>query len=65
MLYICPTFDYELYLGGSGYSEYEVLIEPTKRLAELFNQKKCKYTLFADTCSILQYKKMNYFPFLK
>lgn len=64
MLYICPTFDYELFLGGSEYSEYEVLIEPTERLAELFSNKGCKYTLFADTCSILQYKKngLSSFP---
>ncbi len=64
MLYICPTFDYELFLGGSEYSEYEVLIEPTARVAELFNNMGCKYTLFADTCSILQYKKngLSAFP---
>ncbi len=63
MLYICPTFDYELFLGGSEYSEYEVLIEPTERLAELFSNKGCKYTLFADTCSILQYKKNGLLSF--
>lgn len=63
MLYICPTFDYELFLGGSDYSEYEVLIEPTERLAELFSRKGCKYTLFADTCAILQYKKNGLFSF--
>ncbi len=63
MLYICPTFDYELFLGGSDYSEYEVLIEPTERLADLFDYKGCKYTLFADTCSILQYKKNGLFSF--
>lgn len=63
MLYICPTFDYELFLGGSDYSEYEVLIEPTERLAGLFRKKGCKYTLFADTCSILQYKKNGLLSF--
>ena len=56
MLYVYPTFDYELFLGGSDYSEYEVLIEPTDKLMRLFDSSGCKYTLFADTCSLLQYK---------
>lgn len=65
MLYVCPTFDYELYLGGSDYSEYEVLVEPTKRLGEIFRKRGCKYTLFADTCAILQYKKNGLVSFPK
>lgn len=59
MLYICPTYDYELFFGKSIYSDYEVLIEPTYRLLELYKQLGINFTLFADVCCFLKCKQVN------
>lgn len=59
MLHICATYDYELFLGSSQYSEEEVLIEPTKRLLDVFDSNGVKLTLFADTCCLLRYRNQQ------
>lgn len=57
MLYICPTFDYELYLGGSSLREIDVLVRPMEQIEDLFSKWDSHFSLFADTCSLLKYQE--------
>lgn len=59
MLYICLTFDYELFLGKNNYTEKEILFNPTAKLAEMLSKEAVSATFFADICSIIQYQKMG------
>lgn len=64
MLHVCVTYDYELFLGGSDYSEYEVLVQPTDDLMDLYHRLGICVTFFVDVCSVIRYRElgMNDFP---
>lgn len=59
MLYICLTFDYELFLGKNNFTEKEILFAPTARLAQMLSEENVSATFFADICSAIQYQKMG------
>lgn len=59
MLYICLTFDYELFLGKNNFTEKEILFDPTAKLAKMLSQENVPATFFADICSAIQYQKVG------
>lgn len=59
MLYLCLTFDYELFLGKNYLTEKEILFEPTAKLAGMMSAESVSATFFADICSVIQYQKMG------
>lgn len=64
MLHIAVGYDYELFLGGSCYTEEEVLLQPATELMKLYDELKVCFTFFADVCSLMRYRQlgMNEFP---
>lgn len=59
MLYICNTFDYELFMGKNYNSEHKVLISPTEKLARMLVEEKVPSTFFADVCSAVRYRELG------
>lgn len=59
MLYICLTFDYELFLGKNNSTERDILFAPTAKLAKMLSEEAVSATFFADICSAIQYRKMG------
>lgn len=59
MLIICPTADYEIYLGGNHLSVEEVLFEPTRKLLDLWSEFGVKATLFPDICSVWRHRELG------
>lgn len=59
MLYICLSFDYELFLGENRESEQKILFEPTRKIVDMLNKQGVAGTFFADVCSVFQYKKYS------
>lgn len=59
MLYLCLTFDYELFFGDNFGSCDEILFQPTLKLIDMLSQKKISATFFADVCSVSQSLKYN------
>jgi len=62
-IYILYSADYELFLGGNYCNETEVLINPTNKLLNIFDNLKIPVTLFADIFSLLRYKEEKLFNF--
>jgi len=56
MFKIVFTLDYEIHGNGDG-SPYSLMIEPTKRLLNLFNKYGAKLTILADVAEILKFKE--------
>lgn len=50
------TLDYEIHGNGEG-SPYELMVEPTDRLLNLFDQYGAKLTIMADIGEILKFKE--------
>lgn len=65
MLKICLTFDYEIFFGKNYGTESEILFEPTDKLVALLEKEHIKATFFADTCSVLQNKKVGRTDYVK
>ena len=63
MIYLCPTYDYELFLGGSSYTEKEVLIDQTDILLDIYEKREAKLTLFADVWSLIKYRELGQHEF--
>ena len=59
MLIICPTADYEIFLGGNYLSGDEVLFEPTRRLLAVWSEFGIKGTLFPDICSVWRHREVG------
>lgn len=59
MLYLCLTFDYELFLGKNHLTEKEILFDPAEKLAGMLSAEAVPATFFADICSVIQYEKMG------
>ncbi|MCI8483534.1 MAG: hypothetical protein HFH41_04255 [Lachnospiraceae bacterium] len=57
MLYICLTFDYELFLGDNKRSEEEILFVPSRKIIDMLYRQRVSGTFFADVCSVFQYEK--------
>lgn len=57
MLYLCLTFDYELFLGKNHTTEKEILFDPAAKLARMLSDEEISATFFADICSAIQYQK--------
>ncbi|MFQ5599745.1 MAG: hypothetical protein ACE5G2_04235 [Candidatus Krumholzibacteriia bacterium] len=59
MLVICPTADYEIYLGKNLLPAEEVLFEPTRKLLDLWGEYDIKSTLFPDICSAWRHRELG------
>lgn len=64
MLYLCISFDYELFLGKNYVSEDDILIKPTDKLNKMLTEEGISACFFADVCCPAQYRKsgQNHFP---
>lgn len=63
MLYLCLTFDYELFFGDNFGSYDEILFQPTYKLIDMLIEKSVSATFFADVCSVpqaLKYDQTSY-----
>jgi hypothetical protein len=56
MIKVLFTSDHEIHGNGEG-SPKELMIEPTKKMLDLFNQFGAKLTIMADVAEILRFKK--------
>ena len=54
MLNVIFTLDYEIHGNGDG-SPYELMVEPTARLLDLFDKYNAKLTIMADVAEILKF----------
>ena len=63
MLYICVSFDYELYMGENYLEERRTLIEPTYILSDMLKKEGVSGCFFADVCCPMQYRKMGKLEF--
>lgn len=59
MLYVCVSFDYELFLGGNNVSEEEVLLRPTEKLSKMLQDLGVSATFFADVCCPKAYRRLG------
>ncbi len=59
MLTLCPTIDYEIYLGRNNLHPEEVLFEPTRRLLNVWAEFDAKVTLFPDICSVWRHRELG------
>ncbi|MFQ5512445.1 MAG: hypothetical protein ACE5EO_11425 [Candidatus Krumholzibacteriia bacterium] len=58
MLTICPTADYEIYLGKNHLPLEDVLFEPTRKLLEVWGEFGVRGTLFPDICSVWRHREL-------
>lgn len=56
MLRILFTLDYEIHGNGEG-CPYELMVQPTNRMFDQFDQYGAKLTIFADVAEILKFKE--------
>src|SRR4051812_104517 len=56
MLNVIFTLDYEIHGNGDG-SSYNLMVEPTARLLDLFDQYGAKLTIMADVAEILKFRE--------
>lgn len=59
MLTICPTVDYEIYLGRNLLSIDEVLFEPTRKLLDVWAEHDVRATFFPDVCSVWRHREFE------
>lgn len=59
MLYICNSFDYELFMGKNYVDEHEGLIRPTQKLASMLIEEQVPSTFFADVCCPIRYRELG------
>lgn len=59
MLYVCLTFDYELFLGKNFLSADEILFHPTDKIIRILQSTQTRGTFFADVCSVLQHNRYH------
>jgi len=57
MLILCPTADYEIYLGRNLLPIEEVLFEPTAKLLDVWDEFDVRATLFPDVCSVWRHRQ--------
>ncbi|MFL6513843.1 MAG: hypothetical protein ACJ8M1_02340 [Chthoniobacterales bacterium] len=56
MLNVIFTLDYEIHGNGDG-SSYDLMVEPTARLLDLFDEHGAKLTVMADVAEILKFRE--------
>ncbi len=56
MLNVIFTLDYEIHGNGDGCA-YELMVEPTSRMMDLFERYGAKLTIMADVAEILKFKE--------
>lgn len=59
MLYLCLTFDYELFLGKNNDTYEEILFAPTEKLARTMTEGGASGTFFADVPSALVHLQLG------
>lgn len=59
MLYVCISFDYELFMGENRVSEDKVLFQPTQKLASMLKKSGVSATFFADVCCPEAYRRLG------
>ena len=59
MLTICPTADYEIYLGRNLLPSEQVLFRPTTKLLAVWEEFAIRGTLFPDICSIWRHRELG------
>jgi len=65
MLYLCLTFDYELFFGDNFGSYDEILFHPTSKLIDTLSEKSISATFFVDVCSIPQALRYNQIAYVE
>lgn len=63
-MYICITFDYELFFGKNIGTYDEVLFQPTYALIDELEKRGISATFFADVCSIPVAEKYNQIEYI-
>ena len=56
MYQVIFSVDYEIHGNGDG-SPFDLMIQPTKRMVDLFEKYDAKLTIFADVAEILKFKE--------
>src|SRR5579871_5708006 len=56
MLKVLFTVDYEIHGNGDG-NPYDLMVEPTNRMMDLFDSYGAKLTIMADIAEILKFKQ--------
>ena len=64
MLIVCPTIDYEIFLGKNLLSANEILFEPTKKILKIWKDFNIKGTFFPDVCSVWQHNKYGIYNYV-
>lgn len=59
MLYVCISFDYEVFMGENLVSEEELLFQPTKKLCDMLKDLGISATFFADVCCPAAYRRFG------
>ena len=59
MLIVCPTADYEMYLGRNLLPVEQVLFEPTRKLMALWKDFGIQATIFPDICSVWRHRELG------
>jgi hypothetical protein len=59
VLTICPTADYELYLGCNLLPPEQVLFQPTRGLLAVWEEYGVRGTLFPDVCSAWRHRELH------
>lgn len=59
MLYVCISFDYELFMGENLVSEEELLFQPTKKLSDMLKSLGVSATFFADVRCPVAYRRFG------
>ncbi len=59
MLVICPTADYEIYLGRNLVPVDQVLFQPTNKILKVWEDFEIKATIFPDICSVWRHRELG------
>ena len=60
MLFVCITFDYELFLQDNNASYEDILFHPTEKIRVMLDEENVKGTFFADVCSAIVHQKYGF-----
>lgn len=59
MLYVCISFDYELFMGENRLPEQDVLFTPGEKLGKALKELGVSATFFADVCCPAAYRRFG------
>lgn len=59
MLYVCISFDYELFMGKNYVPEEDVLFKPSEKISKMLKDHGISATFFADVCCSEAYRRLG------